>query len=127
MGAASGQERLNDKDLGRLLKNVAEDAKSFSGHFKKAVEKSSIRKTSKEKDAKKLAERFAEQTKKVAEKFDDKQKTDEMMPAAFQSLNQLGEIMRDLGISGEASVQFEKVKSEMTRVAHQFGVTPPAS
>lgn len=109
------------------MKNVSEDSKKFSQSFKKAVEKSSIRKTSREKEAKQLADRFVEQTKGMAGKFDNNKKADQTLPVVYQSLNQLDKIIRDLSLSGGVTADFEKVKSELNRVAEQFSYTPPAS
>lgn len=125
--AQGSSPRLNDKDLERLMKNVSEDSKKFSQSFKKAVEKSSIRKTSREKEAKQLADRFVEQTKGMAGKFNNNKKADQTLPVVYQSLSQLDKIIRDLSLSGGVTADFEKVKSELNRVAEQFSYTPPAS
>ena len=57
-GAVFAQNRVSDKDLENLIRNLRDDAKSFRPVFESALKKSSIRKTSEEKDAKKLAEQF---------------------------------------------------------------------
>ena len=50
---ANAQGRLSDKDIEHLMDNVKDDVKSFRPNFNSAISKSSIRKTSREKDAKK--------------------------------------------------------------------------
>jgi hypothetical protein len=57
---AAAQGRLSDKDLQRLLQNLKDDAQPFRQSFANALKKSTIRKTSKEKDARMLADSFAE-------------------------------------------------------------------
>jgi hypothetical protein len=53
---AVAQGRLSDKDLQRLMQNLKDDAQPFRQSFANALKKSTIRKTSREKDARALAE-----------------------------------------------------------------------
>jgi hypothetical protein len=56
--SAYAQERLSDKDVETQMKNLKEDSKKFRSSFNSAIGKSTVRKTSREKDAKALVERF---------------------------------------------------------------------
>jgi hypothetical protein len=123
--AQAPSPRMSDKDLARLMKNVYEDARRLRSSFKKAVEKSSIRKTSREKEAKQLADRFAEQAKGMARTFEEQKKADTTLPVVYQSLNQLERIVQELGLSGVVTSDLEKVKTELGQVAEQFAFTPP--
>lgn len=67
--AALAQDRMSDKDVEHLMKNLSQDAKAFSAIFKSAVGKSSIRKTHQEKDAKTMVNNFVNQTKGMAKQF----------------------------------------------------------
>jgi hypothetical protein len=55
---AYSQERLSDKDIETMFNNLKSDAKKFSSTFNSAVGKSTIRKTSQEKEAKALVQSF---------------------------------------------------------------------
>jgi Na+-transporting NADH:ubiquinone oxidoreductase subunit NqrC len=66
---AHAQARLSDKDLEQRIKNVNSDIKAFSSMFNSAVGKTSIRKTTQEKDAKALVQNFQNQSKALYDKF----------------------------------------------------------
>ena len=65
----SAQTRLNDKDVLQHVKNLKDDAKKFRSSFNSALAKSTIRKTTQEKDAKTLAQNFERQTNSMYEAF----------------------------------------------------------
>ena len=66
---AVAQGRLSDKDLQRLMQNLKDDAQPFRQSFANALKKSTIRKTSQEKDARALADTFAKQANSALETF----------------------------------------------------------
>ena len=55
---AAAQNRMSDKDVQRLMANMYDDAKKFRSSFNPAISKSSIRKTSQEKQSKALVDQF---------------------------------------------------------------------
>jgi len=61
----AAQTRMSDKDVEQLMKNMDQDSKKFQSLFNSAVSKSVIRKTSQEKDARKLVDTFQKGTKKI--------------------------------------------------------------
>src|ERR1700722_11859794 len=74
---AAAQGRLSDKDLQRLMQNLKDDAQPFRQSFANALKKSTIRKTSKEKDARMLADSFAKQANSALETFKHTQKAEQ--------------------------------------------------
>jgi hypothetical protein len=123
--SAQTPARMNDKDLERLMKNVHEDAKRFSESFKKAVARSSIRKTSRQKEAERLADRFVSQTEGMAKKFGDKKKADETLPVVYQSVGEIDKLVKELSLQGAALADWNKVTAELDQVSQQFSYTPP--
>jgi hypothetical protein len=123
--SAQTPARMNDKDLERLMKNVHEDAKRFSESFKKAVAKSSIRKTSRQKEAERLADRFVSQTEGMAKKFGDKKKADETLPVVYQSVGEIDQFVKELSLQDAALADWNKVTAELDQVSQQFSYTPP--
>jgi ABC-type Fe3+/spermidine/putrescine transport system ATPase subunit len=122
---AQTPSRMNDKDLERLMRNVHEDAKRFSESFKKAVGKSAIRKTSRQKEAERLADHFVAQTEGMAKKFGDKKKADETLPVVYQSVGELDKLVKELSLQGTALSDWNKVAAELDQVSQQFSYTPP--
>src|SRR3984893_19237824 len=74
---AAAQGRLSDKDLQGLLENLRDDAQPFRQSFANTLKKSTIRKTSKEKDARMLADSFAKQANSALEAFKHNQKAEQ--------------------------------------------------
>ena len=71
---AMAQGRLSDKDLQRLMQNLKDDSQPFRQSFANALKKSTIRKTSREKDARALADTFAKQANNALNTFKHHQK-----------------------------------------------------
>jgi len=87
---ARAQSRLNDKDLARLMQNLSDDAQPFRQSFANALKKSTIRRTSQEKNAQGLSDTFAKQAKHALETFKHKRKAESevvlnKIPVAKQS------------------------------------------
>src|SRR5260370_24507539 len=72
----SAQTRLNDKDVLQHMKNLKDDAKKFRSSFNSALAKSTIRKTTQQKDAKTLAQNFERQTDSMYEAFKHQGRTE---------------------------------------------------
>jgi hypothetical protein len=71
---------MHDKDIQSLMKNLTEDATRFRSSFNAAVAKSTIRKTSQEKDAKALVAQFQKQTEGLLSQFKSTKKADGCRP-----------------------------------------------
>jgi phage-related tail protein len=102
------------------MKNLQDDAKTFDKDFKKAVEKSTIRHTSREKNAKKLADRFVKQIEEMRKTFDETKKVENKLPAVFQTADQLDRTMQEIGATGLVSSNWRKVQTELDHIAAQF-------
>src|SRR5271168_3380819 len=89
----SAQQRMSDKDVESTMKNLKEDSKRFQSSFYSAVSKSTIRKTSQEKDAKALAKSFQGQTETMLRIFQDKKKADTTLPGVMDSARQIDGIL----------------------------------
>ncbi len=122
--AQGSSPRLSDKDVRNLMKNLSQDSKTFANNFKKAVERSTIRKTSREKEAKQLADRFVQQTEGLGRQFERTKKADAELPVIYKSVKQLDALMQELSIQGVAASNFTKVKTELDEIAKQFSFTP---
>jgi hypothetical protein len=114
-GRRVSQGRINDKDLEQLLKNLKDDAKSFRPSFEKALKNSSIRKTSREKDAKAVAQRFQDQTNGVYQQFKNSKQAPGF-PEVQATARQIESLMNELNLAGEVTPKWEKIRPELGRV-----------
>lgn len=71
------------------MENLSNDSKRFQSAFNNSISKSSIRKTSQEKDAKKLADNFTKSTKALYEHFKKTKKSDPYLQNTLNYADQL--------------------------------------
>jgi len=115
------QTRMNDKDIESLMKNLTEDAKKFRSTFNSAVGKSTIRKTSQEKEAKNLVAQFEKQTESMLQQFKNKQKADQTLPAVQASGDQIDKLLVSTPMGDPTSNAWAKIKTELATLSQQFG------
>lgn len=95
---AHAQERLSDKDLEQRIKNVNSDIKTFHSTFNSAVGKTSIRKTTQEKDAKALVQNL------------------------LDSSNQIDKLLQSTQFDSATVGQWQKIKPQLKDIAVAFHV-----
>lgn len=119
------QSRLNDQDLQRLLQDVKEDSQPFRKTFAEALKKSSIRKTSREKDARELANTFAKQADRSFETFKHRRKAEAEVAALVGTAQKIDMLVYSLRLGAPAQPGWEKLRAELHEVAQAFGVHEP--
>ena len=125
-GATAGaQSRLNDKDVARLMKNLSDDAQPFRQTFADALNKSTIRRTSQDKEAHGLADTFAKQAKQTLETFKHKRKAESEITAMVGTAGQIDALVYSLQLNPTVTAQWEKLRTELHQVAGAFGVSEP--
>ena len=122
---AHAQSRLSDRDVERLMQNLKEDAQPFRQSFASALKKSTIRKTSQEKDARALADTFANQAKRALEIFERKQKAESEVSALVNTAGQIDPLVYSLHLNPSTTTQWEKLRTELHQVAQAFNVAEP--
>lgn len=120
--AARAQSRMSDKDVQALMGNLKDDAKSFRPKFNAAVHKSSIRKTSREKDAKDLAVRFEKQTDGMLNQFKKSKKADNELRAVMSTASQIDQLVGSLQLGPQVSASWNKIQTELHQVQNAFGM-----
>ena len=125
--AAQGQTRVNDKDVANLMRNLKEDAKKFKPMFNNAIKKSTIRKTSREKDAKNLVTSFANQTEAMLNNFKRTKKADSDFSLVKSSATEIDKIVNEIKLDGEAASMWQKIRTELDEVGSALGVSQAAA
>ncbi|MGA8593505.1 MAG: DUF3011 domain-containing protein [Bryobacteraceae bacterium] len=119
---AAAQNRINDKDLEGLMKNLRDDAKSFQPTFNSAISKSTIRKTSREKDAKNLVASFIKQTDAALNNFKKTRKADANVQNVMSTGQQIDKLAYGLNLGGQTASKWDKIRTELQQVAGAFGL-----
>ncbi len=104
---AGAQSRLDDKDLQHMLENLSGDAKSFRPAFDQALKQSSIRNTTRQKDAENLAMAFQKQTAGIVDQFKHTKKVPGLQEVSATA-DQIEKLISELQLDGEATVKWQK-------------------
>lgn len=121
---SSAQQRLSDKDVESTMKNLKEDSKRFQSSFNSAISKSTIRKTSQEKDAKTLVKTFQSQTETMLNVFQDKKKADTTLPGVLGTAKQIDGVLSSVSLGGTTVSDWAKCKAELNILANEFNMPP---
>jgi hypothetical protein len=116
------QERMSDHDIENVMKNLKEDRKRFQSAFNSSIGKSTVRKTSQEKDAKSTVQTYRNQVDRMLDVFGDKHKADETLPSVMASAKEIDGIFQSVQLGGSAVSTWAKCKSEIKILAVQFNV-----
>lgn len=122
----SAQTRMTDKDVVNMMKNLVNDTKQFQSLFNSAISKSTIRKTSQEKDAKATVQGFRNQTVSMLQTFQSKKKADTTLPLVLDSSQKIDKWLADVPLNGSVTTQWAKVKAELSTLSDQFNIPAPA-
>jgi hypothetical protein len=117
------QQRMSDKDIEATMRNLKEDAKKFQKNFDDALKKSSIRKTSQEKDAKTLVQRFENQANGMLNQFQKTKKAEDALRAILGTADGLQRTAENAGITAQVSATWSPVRTTLDQLASQFNVT----
>jgi hypothetical protein len=117
---AHAQDRMSDKDLEQRIKNMDSDIKTFRSAFNSGVGKTSIRKTTQEKDAKTLVQNFQNQSKSLYDKFKKTRKTDPYLQNLLDSSNQIDKLLQSTQFDSATVGQWQKIKPQLKDIAVAF-------
>jgi len=119
---AVAQGRLSDKDLQRLMQNLKDDAQPFRQSFANALKKSTIRKTSQEKDAKATVKSFQTQTQSMLDVFQHTKKAETTLPGVLSTARQIDGILSSVSLGGATPSDWAKCKAELSILANEFNM-----
>ena len=117
---AAAQDRLSDKDVANMMNNLKNDAKNFRPVWNKALSKSTIRKTSREKDARNLATQFQNQTEGMLRQFQSNKTADQSLPLVQQTARSIEQVKTDVSLGPVVDQQWAKIRTELDQIAQAF-------
>lgn len=120
--AARAQTRVSDRDMIAMMRNLRDDAKSFQPRFDSAIQKSTIRKTSQEKDAKKLVATFVRQTDGLVKRFKKDRNGADAFTAVMNTAQQIDATVTSVALGSRATDQWQKVRTEVQQLAAAYNI-----
>jgi len=118
--STAAQDRLSDKDVANMMNNLKNDAKNFRPVWNKALSKSTIRKTSREKDARNLAMQFQNQTEGMLRQFQSNKTADQSLPLVQQTAGKIEQVRSDVSLGPVVDQQWSKIRTELDQIAQAF-------
>lgn len=115
-------QRVSDKDIENMMRNLRDDAKAFRPNFESALKKSVIRKTSQEKDARSLVSSFEKQTDAMLSEFKKTKKGDVAIETTLDNARQIDKLLSGLQLEPQIISRWQKVQLELNQVANAFGI-----
>jgi hypothetical protein len=94
--AGSAQTRMNDEDVERTMKNLKEDSQRFQSTFNSAISKSTVRKTSQEREYKNIVKTFRDQTEAMLNAFQDRKRADTTLPGVLDTAKRIDGVLRSV-------------------------------
>lgn len=124
---ANAQGRLSDKDIENLMGNVKDDVKSFRPNFNSAIGKSSIRKTSREKDAKNLVAGLEKKAEAMRNTFRQTKKGEDNVRDVVATAQQIDNLVYSVQLNPQTTSQWDKIRREIAQVSAAFHMPEPFS
>ena len=118
----AAQTRMSDKDVEQLMKNMGQDSRKFQSLFDAAISKSVIRKTSQEKDAKRLVDTFQKGTKNLYNHFKQTKKSDPYLQNSLDTATQIEKLLQTTQLDADTNAQWAKVRKELKDLAAAFNL-----
>jgi hypothetical protein len=117
---------MSDKDVEATMKNLTDDAKSFRSAFDFSVGKSTIRKTSREKDAKEQVKNFENQTQTLLNQFKKEKQANDYLPSVMDTAGQITTMLRDVQVDSTTTTRWNKVRADLDQIAAAHGLQTSA-
>ncbi len=120
--SAQAQTRVNDRDMEAQMRNLRDDAKSFRPRFDEAIHKSTVRKTSQERDAKNVVAAFERQTKILLNRFKKDRNGQAEFSNVMSSAERIDATVNSLVLGPQVTSQWEKIRTELHQIANAYGI-----
>jgi hypothetical protein len=116
------QQRMSDRDIETLMKNLKQDGKKFESSFNSSISKSAVRKTSQEKIYKDLVKSFNAQVDTMLSGFQSKHKADTTLPGVLTTARQIDDVFLDYQLPGNAKADWNACKAILVKLATEFNM-----
>ena len=121
-GAVSAQIRVSDKEIEKMMKNLNEDVKKFTSSFDSGVGKTSIRKTTREKDSKALVKTFEQQTAGMLRNFSKHKQAEAEVKLVLGSADRINLLLEEVNFDGRTASSWKRIQEELDMLSKALGV-----
>lgn len=122
-GIVAAQTRVSDKDVESMMKNLSEDAKKFTPSFNSGIAKSSIRKTTRERESKELVKRFEQQTSGMLKNFKKSKKVDAEIQLVLDSAGKIDQLLKEVNLGDQTVSKWNRLYEDLSMVSKSLGIS----
>lgn len=119
--SAQAQNRVNDNDMTAMMKNLHQDAHSFRPRFNEAVHKSTIRRTSQERDAQDMSLSFDRETDALVQDFKKNHNGSEQFRRVMEAAEPIDTVVHTVQLGPEVTAQWQKIRTELHQLSLGYG------
>jgi len=115
--------RLSDKEVGRMIKQIEDQTKTFRNSLDSALDRSRLNSTHREDDINAFVKQFEEQTKRLHDRFDDHKSVAADVEAVLDRAAEIDRFMRRQRLSGRAEEHWSALRTSLDELAQAYNVS----
>jgi len=112
--------RLNDKEVGRIIKQVENQTKRFRNSLDSALDRSRLNSTNREDDINSFVKAFEDQTKRLHDRFDDHKSVAADVEAVLDRAAAIDGFMTRQRLSGRAEEDWSALRTSLDELAQAY-------
>lgn len=115
--------RVSDKDVERILRRIEQQSDRFRSSLDSSLDRSRLNSTDREDDINSFIKDFYEQTKRLRDRFDNRQSTSPDVEAVLNRAARIDDFMRRSRLSSKAQDDWSTLKSNLDELASAYNVS----
>ena len=115
--------RLSDKEVGRIIKQIENQTKTFRNSLDSALDRSRLNSTKREDDINAFVKQFEEQTKRLHDRFDDHKSVAADVEAVLDRAAAIDGFMDRQRLSGRAEEDWFTLRTSLDELAQAYNVS----
>jgi hypothetical protein len=115
--------RVSDKDVERILRRIEQQSDRFRSSLDASLDRSRLNSTNREDDINSFVKDFYDQTKRLRDRFDDRQSTSPDVEAVLDRAARIDDFVRRSRLSSKAQEDWSTLKSNLDELASAYNVS----
>ena len=116
-------DRLNDKDVEKILKRIEQQSDRFKSSLNSALDKSRLNGSNREDDINSFVKDFYQETKRLRDRFDSHKSTAPDVSAVLERAARIDEFMLRNPLSSRAQNDWSTLKSNLDELSAAYNVS----
>jgi hypothetical protein len=122
VGGSELPYRLNDKDVGQILRRIEDQSHRFKSSLDSALDKSRLNGTRREDDINEFIKQFDNEVKRLHDRFSDHKSVAADVQLVLDSAARIDDFMLRRQVGGRAEDDWSRLKSELDELSQAYSV-----